>query len=662
MRADALGMFWEDHPAIKARGEKTFVPRTLPPIPDTGWVMPTEFPRLDAATEICIDCETYDPELLTHGHGWGRGVGHIVGIAVGVEGARWYFPMRHTLGNNLPPEAVLQWCRDTLQNARQPKVFANAQYDLGWLKQEGVDIAGQIIDVQIAEPLLDEHARSYSLDTLAKKYLGTGKVDDALYTWCQRAYGGKEGRPQAGNIYRAPSCLVGPYAEGDVTLPLEIWRKQKPLLEAEGLMPLFEIESALPQILMRMRMRGVRVDVAKAEQVKAQLRKKANALGARLKSLTGRDVEIWAADSISRALDKLGVEYPRTEKGAASFTGEWLKRHPHEAVRMIADIRRYDKAVSTFIDGYVLDKQVNGRVHGTFHQLRGDSGGTIVGRFSSSDPNLENIPARDDELAPLIRGLWLPEEGARWTVFDFSQIQFRIIVHYAMGAGAEEARRRYEDDPSTDYHAMVQELIRGTTGILLDRKPVKNINFGLAFTMGVDKLADILGMNRDEAQKLIDLYHQGVPFVRHTADSIAQVAQQRGYIKGILGRRHRFELWEPRNWKLRSAHSPTRDRHGLEQDCGPAVRAYCHLGLNRLAQDGEGSHVKKAIVDCDRAGIFDVTGPLLNIVHDDVNYSNDGSQKVEEALAEAKRIMENAIQWKVPMVVQRSDGDDWGRA
>jgi DNA polymerase I-like protein with 3'-5' exonuclease and polymerase domains len=678
MRADAEGLFWIDaHPALqertkKAAGEgKTRAPhavqqRAMPALPETGWKPPTAFPRLDSAQMICIDCETYDPDLLTHGPGWGRGVGHIVGIAVGTDdGQRWYFPMRHIVGEgNLPPEAVLQWCRDEFGRAHQPKVFANSQYDLGWLKQEGVDVAGDIIDVQIAEPLLDEHRTTYALDSLAEKYLGEGKVDDALYNWCHRAYGGKEGRPQAGNIYRAPPSLVGPYAEGDVDLPLRIWQHQKPLLEAQGLMELFQIEAVIPRILVGMRMKGVRVDVEAAGRVKESMINCVKDAVDEIKDITGVKVDIWAAQSIAAALDKKGITYPKTAKGAPSFTSEWLEHHPSKITSLIRNARRFDKASATFIDGYILDKQINGRIHGQFHQLRSERGGTIVGRFSSDSPNLENIPSRDEEIGPMIRTLWLPEDGAQWTVYDFSQIQFRIICHYAIGAGADEARAKYHADPQTDYHNMVQALIKETTGVHLERKPVKTINFGLAFTMGLDKLAENLGLPVAEAKPLIEAYHAGAPFIRTTADTIATTGQQRGYIKGILGRRHRFDHWEPRDWNKRKDHKQTTDRAALVAAVGgrdkDVVRAFTHLGLNRLAQDGEGSHVKKALVECYKAGLFNIIGYPLNIVHDDVNFSNPETPEAEEALTEARHIMENAIKWKVPMRVERTNGPTWG--
>ena len=294
----------------------------LPPIPETGWKPPTIFPRLDAAKAICIDCETYDPQLLTHGPGWGRGVGHIVGIAVGTDdGHRWYFPMRHTVGaGNLPPEAVLDWAREEFGRAHQPKLFANSQYDLGWLAQEGVTVAGDIIDVQIAEPLIDEHAKSYSLDSLAEKYLGEGKVDEALYDWCYKAYGGKPGRPQAGNIYRAPPCLVGPYAEGDVDLPFRVWEHQRRSIHVQELEQVFEIESRIPRILVGMRMRGIRVDVDGAVRLRDELILKRDAL----KKSAGVS-DIWAADAIARALK--GMDYPLTPTGKPSFTADWLARH-----------------------------------------------------------------------------------------------------------------------------------------------------------------------------------------------------------------------------------------------------------------------------------------------------------------------------------------------
>lgn len=657
---------FDDHPAL-SKPQQSKPRYALPPIPNTGWKPPTTFPCLDAAKAICIDCETYDPDLLTHGPGWGRGVGHIVGAAIGTDdGWRWYFPMRHTVGEgNLPPEAVIAWLKDVLSNPHQDKVFANAQYDLGWLKHEGVDVAGNIIDVQIAEPLLDEHARSYSLDTLAQKYLGEGKVDDALYAWCQRAYGGKAGREQAGNIWRAPPCLVGPYAEGDVDLPLRIWQKQKPLLEEQGLMELYKIETVLPRILVGMRMKGVRVDVAGAERAKEHLANSSKTAQERIRQLSGVQVDIWAAASIARALDKCGIEYPKTAKGTPSFESDWLDKHPAEITSLIKDARKYDKAGSTFIQGYILDKQINGRLYGQFHQLRGEDGGTVVGRFSSSLPNLENLPARDEEIGPMIRGLFLPEEGCSWDVADFSQIQFRLMVSLGIGKSADAARELYNTDPTTDFHDMVSDMILESTGERWERKIVKNVNFATAFTGGSATVARQLGITREKAQEFIDKYQASLPFIKDTSAKAASVAAQRGYIFDIVGRRHRFPFWEPRDWKLRGKVKMSKDKDAVLKEVEAlggrgVVRAQTHLALNRLAQSGEGAQMKKALVDSYNDGVFDVIGHLNNIVHDDISYNNPHTPEGDEAIKQLHHNMQNCLKWRVPILVSKTSGPTWG--
>lgn len=661
----------------------TLFAQPYPPTPATDWRPPAEFPRLDDAPTIAMDLETYDPNMTTKGPGWGRSDGHIVGLAIGVPpyqghptGGRWYFPMRHEYGGgNLSPELVLRWAARELGRRGQPKIGANLQYDVGWLKQEGVCVEGPFIDVQYAEPLLDEHRRSYSLDALAETYLDEHKVDEALYDWLYRAYGGTRGRWQARNIYRAPVELVGPYAEGDVDLPLRIWERQRPLLIQQGLMELFELECKLIPILVEMRFRGSPVDAAAVEPaIRAMTEKKTTAL-ARLKALTGFAVNPDETSSLVRAFDALGLRYPKTPKGNPSFRKDFLERHPHEIGTLIREVRRWEKYVQyavAYQDRFIH----NGVIHGSYHPLRGDDGGTIVGRFSSSSPNLTNIPSRDPEAKKILRGMFVPWQGERWRSRDYSQIQFRIMTHYAQGTGAEEARQRYRDDPTTDYHNMVQALIAQIAGVQLDRKPVKNINFGLAFTMGLEKLARELGKSTAETRELLDTYHQGLPFLRHTTDVISNRAQKRGYIFGVGGRRHRFPFWEPKCWDLRQHVPFNRDRaavearvqelcanppKGLRRRPYPGVvRANTHLGLNRLAQDGEGTTIKKAMVACWEAGIYDVTGVPLNTVHDEINHSDPMTAASEEAFAEMRHIMETVQALRVPLLISDEVGPNWG--
>ena len=401
-----------------------FTPEQMVPIPDTGWRTPDEFPRLDAAKLICIDTETKDPHLKEKGAGDCRGDGHIVGLAVGTDdGHRWYFPMRHEVGGgNMNPAMVMQWAKDELGRVHQPKVGANLLYDLGWLATEGVEVKGPLIDVQYAEPLLNEHAFSYALENLGRQYLGEGKSDEVLHKWLSMAYGGPATRKaQAKNYYRAPARLMGPYAEGDVDLPLRIWELQKVQLEQEGLTSLFEMECKLIPMLLAMRRRGVRVDLDKANAAKALLDAKRLEAVSRIKSLAGVRVDIWAAASIAQAFDKMGISYPTTPKSKApSFTATWLENHQSELAGLVRQARKMDKAKGTFIDGYIFGHQHESIIHASFHPLRSDDGGTVSGRFASSDPNLQNISAHDPFLGPLIRGLFVPHLGdTQWRVHDW---------------------------------------------------------------------------------------------------------------------------------------------------------------------------------------------------------------------------------------------------
>lgn len=654
----------------------------LCPVPDTGWRPPTEFPRLDNADLIAIDLETYDPELLTHGPGWGRGVGHIVGVGVGTpDGRRWYFPIRHELPDgrpapeNLDPVIVLKWCQRELTRPRQPKVGANLEYDCGWFAEEGVMIQGPLIDVQYAEPLLDEHRRSYSLDSLAETHLNEHKIDEVLYDWCHRAYGGLPGRSQAGNIYRAPVALVGPYAEGDVDLPLRIWEKQRPLLEAEGLMELFRMECDLIPILVQMRLRGIRVDVDEAERHKEELLTREAEIQARLRRLCGFDINVDASSDLQRAFDAAGIDYPCTAKGNPSFTGSFLNACHNELGELIRSQRRLAKARGTFLQGYILDKQSNGRVHGSFHPLRSTDGGTVSGRFSSSGPNWQNLPSRDAEIKKMIRGLCLPLEGDEWYSIDYSQIEYRMFAHYA---GDEELQRAYAQD-GADFHAVVGDMLGGG----LPRKVVKNFNFMLLYGGGKRKLAEMLRDNLspeevevvlddalarlshtsrnngdvyiDTAEAVYALYLQDFPAARRLADSATARAAERGYIKTILGRHARFPMWESRQWDDKSGEF-SYDAAVAKWGVRGIRRSRVHKALNALLQGSAADMIKKAMID-----IYQDMGIIpLNTVHDELCWSFPIGKQGEALAREVKHIMENAVPLKIPVVADVERGQNWG--
>lgn len=663
MRFDAIGMFWEDIP-VKTGKRETM--RIMPPIPETGWRPPTYLPDLSSARVISIDCETYDPDLLTRGPGWARGKGHIVGISIGADGGgRWYYPIRHEVEpqDNWDPEMVLNWLRHTLANPNQPKVGANLLYDIGWLRHEGVTVRGELVDVQYAEALLDERAE-VNLETLGQKYLGEGKDSSLLYDWCSRFYGGKANGAQRANIYRSPPRLVGPYAEADADLPMRVAIAMYPKLVQEGLLELLQMECALIPLLVDMRFAGVRVNVQRAEELREVLAARAVEEHKKLRALVGFDVDINSSDSLSRAFDTIGLGYGRTAKGKPSFTKAFLEGLRHPLGDHIREIRKCDKLRGTFVESYILDSHINGMVYGQFHPLRSDEGGTRSGRFSSSTPNLQNIPARDDELAPLIRGLFIPDEGhAAWRKYDYSQIEYRFLIHFARGPGSDEVRAHFNANPGTDYHELALDLVAPEAGWDIStkelrkqhRRPIKNINFGLIYGMGVDKLAGDLGLTKQEGKALFAAYHKGVPFAKATMDWCSEEAQQLGTITTILGRKSRFDLWEPAKWGEDTIALP------YEQAIlryGSIRRAYTHKALNRRLQGSAADLMKKAMLRCYLDGVFDETGIPRLTVHDELDFSDPGGK--DEAFREMKHIMETALPISIPVRADGDIGPDWG--
>ena len=619
MRSDDVGIFWQD---FNTKGSTW--DRPLAAIPYSDWRPPEVLPDLSAAKQISIDTETYDPELKQKGPGVRRD-GYIVGLAVGVPtGERWYLPIRHKLGGNLSAESVIRWANDNLTRQNQPKVGANLLYDLDYLEQEGVKVAGPFIDVQIAEPLIDENRLTYNLDVLGLEYLAEGKKDDALYEWSAHSYGGKPTRDdQARNIWRSPTTLVGPYAEGDVDLPLRIYEKQKEKLASEDLTDLFTMESKLMPMVLAMRRRGVRVDTDAAWKFQ-------DTATAEIKKLTAElgGINVNAGEDIVRLCKKERIDYPITAKGNPSFTKNWLSNHPHPSMRKITEVRTLMKLRDTFVKGYILGCNINGRIHCSFNQLRSDDSGTVSGRFSSSDPNLQNIPTRT-AMGKAIRAMFLPEIDEDWERFDWSQIEYRLLTHYATGRGAEEARLQYRVNPDTDFHQMVCDMISKI--IRIDRGTSKNINFGLAYGMGEELLASILGLSYEDAKNLIHAYHEGVPFVKTTYNNVARRAQNREYIFTILKRRRRFPGGE-----------------------------FTHKALNALLQGGNADIMKLAMVMIWESGVCNVLGAPLLTVHDELDWSKPKTTIAEEAMREVHHIMETCVKIRVPIIAARETGPDWG--
>jgi DNA polymerase I-like protein with 3'-5' exonuclease and polymerase domains len=667
-RFDSIGLFWEDVPAERTRGgQRQLGP--MPEIPETGWRPPTEMPNIQHAPWISFDCETYDPELNDNGPGWARGVGHIVGISCAVPGGKWYFPMRHEVQKelNLDPDMVLRWARWAFAG-NGDKIGANAQYDVGWLLQEGVELGGQILDCQHAEPLLDETSK-LSLEALSRKYLHEGKDVDLLKEWCMSYYGGSEKRWRA-NIYRSPVTLAGPYAEQDAVLPQRVLAKQYPLLQQRNLLDLFYMECDLIRLLVDMRFQGIQINVPYVEELYEKFGVREDQRMDELKAMAGTHVRPNAPEDVARAFDNLGLRYDRTEpsernpEGNPSFTKDFLKTVTHPFAKALIEAREMMKLRSTFLKSYLMESHVNGKVYCSFHQMSSEGGGTRTGRFSSSDPNLQNIPTRTEEGA-MIRQAFIMDHGHKQVRdYDYSQIEYRMLAHFATGQGSDELRAKYNADPTLDYHNLVGSMIAMVRGLESyatkeKRGHVKNINFGVVYGVGEAHMAEMLGLSLRDAKALLQQIHGAIPFAKSTMEDLSKEVNRSGIVETILGRQSHFDLWEPSDWQSRKGVLPLPYTAALAAYGPNIMRAYLFRALNYKLQGSAAELMKKAMVRCYKEGVFKITGVPRLTVHDELFFSEPHGVP-DEAWAYLKHVMETCVPGiRVPIRADFGVGPTW---
>ena len=607
--------------------------------PETEWVMPEELKDLRGAKEIAIDLETYDPQLKELGSGNVVKNGHIAGIAVAVEGWSGYYPVHHEQGGNMDKKLVFAWLQELFNQENTTFIFHNAMYDVCWLRSNGLSIKGKIVDTMIAASLIDENRMSYQLNSLAKFYIGMGK-DEKILIEAAKEYGVD---PKA-DMWRLPAMFVGQYAERDAEATLKLWKRLEVEIYNQELTDIFSLETRLFPCLVDMRFKGVKVDLEKAQHIKQNLIKREETLIKKIKDLTGIDVEIMAARSIAKAFDKLKLPYDRTEKSnEPSFTKNFLQNHPHELPQAIAQARELNKAHTTFIDS-ITKHAVNGRIHADINQIRSDDGGTVTGRFSMSNPNLQQIPARHPELGPMIRSIFIPEDKCKWGSFDYSQQEPRILVHYAKLQnleGVDEIVDAYQKGDA-DFHQVVADM----AGI--ERKQAKTINLGLMYGMGKNKLMAELGLMKESAEKLIKQYHTKAPFVKQLMENVSRKANDRGKIRTLLGRACHFDLWQPVQFGV---FKPLPLEQARKEYDEPLKRAFTYKALNKLIQGSAADMTKKSMVSLYENGII----PHIQI-HDEVDISIESVQKAEEIIT----IMESAVKLEVPNKVDYEQGDNWG--
>ena len=605
------------------------------------WLHPTEFPSMKGKKVVAVDLETCDTQLKTMGPGWPRKIGSVIGIAVSSGDFTAYYPIAHEGGGNMDRDKVLKYVKSICEDDSIQKVFHNAQYDIGWLSTLDIEVKGYIHDTMIASALLNENRYSYTLNQMCIDYLGEYKDEKVL-----KAKAAELGLDPKADMYKMPAEFVGEYAEADARLTHQLHERLMIEVEKDSLEGVYDMECRLIRVIFNMTKRGIRIDMDRAMGLKRKLYNKEKQYLKRIKDLVGNEVQVWSARSCADAFDEVNLEYPHTVLGAPSFTQTFLETHSHELPRMITKARVLNKLQGTFIDG--ISKYIcNDRLHAHINQIRGDSGGTVTGRFSMYAPNLQQMPIRS-EFGSEVRKIFLPEQGEEWFSADYSQQEPRILTHFAVlrkNEGAEDVRSAFIK--GLDFHQQTADM----AGI--PRRLAKTIGLGVMYGMGYKKMAIDLDITPLEAKAMLKEFRIKVPFMQQMLEDVMNRANQVGTIRTLLGRKCRFDLYEP-NWYEPNKFSKAMPLKQAEAEYGNVKRAGTYKALNRLIQGSAADQTKKAMVDVyENLGIT----PLLQM-HDELNCS----VKSDKEGKDVKNIMETCVKLEVPSKVEYKIKDNWGNA
>ena len=527
-------------------------------------------PNLDQFEVAAIDTETTGLNWWEH---------KVFGISISTpDGKDYYWDTRRE------PQ-IYEWLHDNRDKVLW--VNQNMKFDLHMLRESGVVIDPRRSDcTMIRAALINEHLLQYSLDYLAKKYLKIRKVDD-IYEELAKLFGGKPTRKaQMPNLHRAPVELVARYAKMDTRVALELWQWQEGEIERQGLREICEFERRLFPHIYDMEHRGIRVDIDEAEQAMQRLDGRINFLQTKLDDVAGFPVNMNPSGSIHKLFEPKqneqgiwvandGTHLASTDAGKASINAEALNKMKHPAAELIIRGRQLTKARDTFLAGHIIGharraSDGNYYVHPNINQTKSDDdGGTMgtgSGRLSYTNPALQQIPARNKEVASVCRPCFLPDPGQKWSYGDLDQIDFRMFAHYANVPSIIQA---YAADPYLDFHGKVADLTnlprtaKDAHGLgLKSMANAKQTNLAMVFSIGNGHLADIFGLPWEwdsfevveggkkkeimfqragpEIEEVIDNYHEMVPGVRELTAKAKSVARSRGHVRTLMNRHIRF--------------------------------------------------------------------------------------------------------------------------
>lgn len=593
---------------------------------------------------LVVDIETVDPELTKLGAGvYHAPIGSYV-LGVGVYDTETKESRYYNFGHK--DHAIeKEECRALLESDRD-KLLANASYDIDWLEnREGIKVNGFIHDVQIAEPLLNPFRKSFALNVLASYYNVTLKATNEITEYASRIAGDKGIKSPQSYLSKMPFEVVAKYCLGDLQSTYEVFCEQLPLLIKNELLDLYFLECNLIRVQMLLRKNGIRIDENARKLAIKETSEKENIELKAIFDKAQKQFNINSSREVASVLIDDGCVFPKTPTGQWSVTKETMAENEgnSDLCKRIIRARALNKLRTTFLEKSI-DEHIcpDGRIHCSFHPLRRDAVGTITGRWSCTDPNLQQIPRNDEELGAMARGMFIPEENCWYGHTDYSQVEYRIFAHYACGyhpndelqKKANAMRERFIAEPDTDYHQFVIDTVSKLTGVTMSRPMAKRVNFGVLYFMGVNALSRKFNIPYDEAQEVYSALFEALPFIESTRQLVVSTGKNRGYIKTILGRRQRVS------------------------DEYAKIGKYYPL-FNYLIQGSAADVMKKGLIDCYEAGVYDVL-KLHLLVHDETGVSIPKTKEGIEAYKEQQHLLSSAVKFNVPILAEADFGKSWG--
>lgn len=583
----------------------------------------------------------YDVE--TNGLDWRTEmiVGHVITFG-NKPSDTYYIPVRHQMspdGGNVhehidrlghPFELAL----NEVTSARRDILWIghHFNFDLMFCFGHGVKFVGRMEDTEVNAALLDEFSRKYSLDECCKRMGTTPKLGHDLYAHMAKLFGGEpDRRTQMGNFWRlrGDDPIGFDYAAGDGVATWDLRERQRATMAEQNITSAADLESDITRVVYRMNQRGIKIDVARLDEVIQECNDRYNQAVSKFPS----DFNSRSPKSMRALMEAHGqTDWPMTAptkrfpQGQPQFNEAWLKTH--EIGREVIAARKYSNLVNSFAMPLKERHMFEGRVRCTYHQAASDDFGTSTFRFSCSSPNMQQVPKRNKELSKLIRSVFEAENGMVWTEADYSQCEPRLLAEYG---NVETLVKGYLSIPSVDAHQAVADAAS------IERQAGKTLNQTLITGGGRGHVMEMLGGDTPENQRIYDKYFQAMPEIRPLQQKASRVFKSRGFLKCLGGYRARLD-------------DPSK----------------AYKGVNRLLQVGNAYVVKRAMVDIDRH--FESTGDvchILNTVHDSLSFQSFPEH--DDIMREALRLMSDfgpgrTYQLRVPMEIEYGVGKNWAEA